>query len=56
MGRMPIIHKMLQQLGIEKERFRLEWISASEGERVAEVANEMAETLKKSGPINLKHE
>jgi F420-non-reducing hydrogenase iron-sulfur subunit len=55
MGRMPIIHKMLEQLGIEKERFRLEWISASEGDRVAEVANEMTEVVRKLGPLNLKH-
>lgn len=54
MGRMPIIHKMLEQMGIDQERFRLEWISASEGDRVAEVANEMTETIKKLGPLNLK--
>jgi F420-non-reducing hydrogenase iron-sulfur subunit len=54
MGRMPIIHKMLEQMGIDKERFRLEWISASEGDRVAEVANEMTENVRKLGPLNLK--
>jgi F420-non-reducing hydrogenase iron-sulfur subunit len=51
MGKMPILSKMLEQLGIEKERFRLEWISASEGDRVAEVANQMTEEIRKLGPI-----
>lgn len=52
MGRIPILTKMLEQMGIEKERFRLEWISASEGDRVAEVANKMTEEIRKLGPLN----
>lgn len=54
MARMPILAKMLKQLGVEPERFRLEWISASEGDRVAEVAREMTEQLKALGPLNWK--
>ncbi len=53
MGKMPILSKMLEQLGIEKERFRLEWISASEGDRVAEVANKMTEEIRKLGPMRV---
>ena len=33
------------------ERLRLEWISASEGIRFAEVMNDFAKTVKKLGPI-----
>ncbi|MFH0800185.1 MAG: hydrogenase iron-sulfur subunit [Pseudomonadota bacterium] len=52
MGRMPILKEMLSQFGIEPERFRLEWISASEGDRVASVTNEMTEQIRKLGPLN----
>jgi F420-non-reducing hydrogenase iron-sulfur subunit len=42
---------MLSQLGIEKERVRLEWISASEGDRFASVVNEMTAQIKELGPL-----
>jgi len=54
-GRMPLLHKTLEQLGIEKERFRLEWISASEGDIVAKVAEEMTDAIRKLGPLNWKN-
>lgn len=54
MGRVPILKRMLKQFGIEKDRFRLEWISASEGDRVAKVISEMTEQVKKLGPLNWK--
>jgi F420-non-reducing hydrogenase iron-sulfur subunit len=41
---------MLEDLGLEPERFRLEWISASEGKKFAETVNEMTETLRALGP------
>ena len=44
----------MQQMGIEKERLRLEWISASEGKRLQEVVNEMTETLRQLGPSKIK--
>jgi F420-non-reducing hydrogenase iron-sulfur subunit len=51
--RFRLLSRMLQDMGIEKERFRLEWISASEGERVKIVINEMVEQIKKLGPLAL---
>lgn len=51
--RIPLLARMLAQLGIEPERVRLEWISASEGRELATVTAEMTETLKALGPINL---
>lgn len=53
-GRMQIMQQMLSQLGVEPERFRLEWISAAEGDRVMHVVNEMTEQIKKLGPLNWK--
>jgi F420-non-reducing hydrogenase iron-sulfur subunit len=41
-------------MGIEKERLRLEWISASEGKRLQEVVNEMTETLRQLGPSTIR--
>jgi len=50
--RIPLLKKMLSQLGIEEGRLRLEWVSASEGERFATVVNDMTEQVKKLGPYN----
>ena len=50
--RIPLLRKMLAQFGIEPERLRLEWVSASEGERFKEVVNEMTETIRKLGPLS----
>jgi F420-non-reducing hydrogenase iron-sulfur subunit len=48
--RIPLLKKMLKQLGIEEERVRLEWVSASEGARFAEVANNFTQTIRNLGP------
>ena len=40
------IRAMLERKGIEQERFRLEWVSASEGARFQEVVKEMTAKLK----------
>ena len=49
--RIPLLKRMLSQLGIEDERLRLEWVSASEGERFAAVVNDMTEQIRKLGPF-----
>ncbi len=41
---------MLEDFGLEEERFRLEWVSASEGPRFAEVVRGFTEQVKKLGP------
>lgn len=52
MRRMPLLKKMLEQFGVEPERVRLEWVSASEGERFKEVVDDLTETVRKLGPLN----
>jgi F420-non-reducing hydrogenase iron-sulfur subunit len=52
MRRYPLLLKTLEQFGIEKERVRLEWISASEGGKFAQVIQEMSETIRALGPLN----
>ncbi|WP_298509722.1 hydrogenase iron-sulfur subunit [uncultured Nocardioides sp.] len=51
--RFPLLQRMLADMGIEPERIRLEWISASEGDRVRKVVNEMTEQIKALGPLQL---
>jgi len=54
--RIPLLKKMLTQLGIEEERVRLDWVSASEGGRFASIVNEMTEQVRKLGPFSRKDE
>ena len=49
-NRKEAIELMLEDFGVEPERFRLEWVSASEGPRFAEVVREMTETVRALGP------
>jgi len=48
-----LLSKMLEQFGIKKERFRLEWVSAAEGAKFQQVCNEFAEQIRKLGPLSL---
>jgi len=50
--RMKLFEKLLAQFGIEKERFKLDWVSASEGEKFSKVTKEFVEDVRKLGPIN----
>jgi len=49
-----LLLKLLDQLGIERERVRLEWISASEADKFARVVNEFTEQIRALGPNPLK--
>ncbi|NIO16825.1 MAG: hydrogenase iron-sulfur subunit [Deltaproteobacteria bacterium] len=44
------IYLLLEDFGLEMERFRLEWISASEGPKFANLMNEFTEEIRKLGP------
>ena len=46
-----IAKKMLERIGINPDRLRLEWIAASEGMRYAEVMNDFGKRLKELGPL-----
>jgi F420-non-reducing hydrogenase iron-sulfur subunit len=49
--RYHMLHAVLEQVGIEPERFRLEWISAAEGDRVRAVVDDMVEKVRALGPL-----
>lgn len=45
---------LVKLLGIEDERIRLEWISAAEGQRFADVINEFTDQVRDLGPSPFK--
>ena len=49
--RITLLKTVLKDFGIESERLRLEWISASEGDKFAAVVRDMVDAVKKLGPI-----
>jgi len=48
-----LLKMLLKSVGIEEERLRLEWISASEGDKVQHIMNEMYDTIRALGPLRL---
>jgi len=52
-GRMGLVSELLRLMGVEPQRFRLEWISASEGSRFRDVVTEMTADLEELGPLCL---
>jgi F420-non-reducing hydrogenase iron-sulfur subunit len=51
--RARLLKRMLADMGIEEDRFRLEWISAAEGEKVKTVVNDMVARITKLGPLGM---
>jgi F420-non-reducing hydrogenase iron-sulfur subunit len=54
--RMDLLKRTLVQLGIEEDRFRLDWVSASEGDRFSHIVNEITEKVRALGPFKAKEE
>jgi len=48
---MHLCRKLLELIGVNPERLRLEWVSASEGIRFAEVMTDFTKKLKELGPL-----
>ena len=46
--------ELVEILGINIERLRLEWVSSAEGARFAEIARDFTEQIKTLGPSRLK--
>ena len=49
--RFAFLRKMLTQLGIEEDRVRLDWISASDQDKFVEVVSDMTERVRNLGPL-----
>ena len=50
--RITLLKNMLLQLGIEPERLRLDWISASEAPKFQSTVNEFIDEVTKLGPLH----
>jgi F420-non-reducing hydrogenase iron-sulfur subunit len=51
--RVHLLKRVLKEMGIEEERFRLEWISAAEADRLRFTMNDMVEKVRALGPLRL---
>jgi coenzyme F420-reducing hydrogenase delta subunit len=51
LGNMHLGKKLMRHVGIDPGRLRLEWISAAEGARFAEVMSDFADQLRALGPL-----
>jgi len=52
--RIVMLKKLLEVIGIDHNRVRLEWVSASEGPKFADTVRDFTETIRKLGPNPLK--
>ena len=52
--RYALMHRFLDFVGIEADRLRIDWVSASEGARFAQVVTELTERVRELGPIVLR--
>lgn len=51
--RITLLKKMLNDLGIDKNRLRLEWISAAEGKRFTQIMDEFTDEIQKLGKLKI---
>jgi len=54
--KIKMLKRLLTLTGLEPERLRLEWVSASEGQRFANVVTEFTDQIKKLGPTPISTE
>jgi len=54
--RFAVLQKIFEEVGLESDRIRLSWVSASEGPRFSEVIKEFTGEIKKLGPNPIKEE
>ena len=52
--RIMLLKKLLDNMGVEPERVRFEYISASEGQKFAQIVTDFVSELKKLGPSSIK--
>lgn len=49
--RFHLLQRVVDQMGIDKRRLRLEWVSATEDKRFVQVVKDMVEELRQLGPL-----
>ncbi len=51
-----LLHRMLEDMGVNPRRLRLEWISSAEGGKFARVMQGMTDDIRELGPLDLEAE
>jgi F420-non-reducing hydrogenase iron-sulfur subunit len=51
--RVHLLKRLIEGFGIDPDRLRLVWVSASEGDQWANTANEMAAEIRSLGPLGM---
>jgi len=54
--RFALLKKVMETLGLESERLKLSWVSASEGERFRDVVTQFTQEIEEMGPNPVKKE
>lgn len=54
--RHAMLLRVLEQLGVERERCRFDYVSAGEGEKFAQLVTDMVQSLRRLGPLQIKKE
>jgi F420-non-reducing hydrogenase iron-sulfur subunit len=56
MKRIAVVKRLLDYLGIDQRRVRIDWISAAEGNVFAQTMTKFTEEMKELGPLSLRGE
>ncbi|MDI6885799.1 MAG: hydrogenase iron-sulfur subunit [archaeon] len=54
--KIEMARRLLREAGVDPKRLRLEWVSASEGERFAKIIKEFTDEIKALGPVTFEKE
>jgi len=54
--RIAVLQRLLSYSGIDPRRVKIDWTSASEGEKFAQIVREFTEEIRKLGSLSLKEE
>jgi F420-non-reducing hydrogenase iron-sulfur subunit len=54
--RYPLLKQVLADYGVDDDRVRLEWVSASEGKRFADIVDDMTAKIRQLGPCRIRPE
>ncbi|MEX2685028.1 MAG: hydrogenase iron-sulfur subunit [Candidatus Sigynarchaeota archaeon] len=53
-SRMALVPQMLEAIGVDPRRFKLDWVSASEGKKFSELIKSFTAQIKELGPLKMK--
>ena len=54
MRKAELVNQLLDEIGLDRRRFLLDWVSAAEGARFASLVTEFTNTVRELGPLGVK--